>query len=58
MAKINEITVDIKANLIGDQKTAETCLKLVELYINETGSTIIYHRGENGELNGHFGLGG
>lgn len=34
MAKIDEVTVEVKAEITVDEKTAETCLRLLELYIN------------------------
>lgn len=34
MAKLSEITVDVKAKLDVDRKTAETCLSLLEIYCN------------------------
>ena len=48
MAKAAEITVDVKAKLSVDRKTAETCLRLLEIYVNENNVDIIGHRKEDG----------
>lgn len=50
MAKTGEITVEVKAELKVDRKTAETCLKLVELYVNQNKTDIIGTRHEDGTL--------
>lgn len=43
------LTVTINAKLDVDRKTAETCLRLVEAYVNANGVRIICNRKENGE---------
>jgi hypothetical protein len=43
------LTVTINAKLDVDRKTAETCLRLVEAYVNANDVRIICHRKENGE---------
>lgn len=48
MAKIQDLTIDVKANLNVDRRTAETCLRLVELFCNATRTIVIGHRGEDG----------
>ena len=45
----NELTIDVKANLNIDRRTAETCLRLVEMYCNSSGVTIIPNRKMDGE---------
>lgn len=40
MAEIGEITVKVGAKLIVDKETADICLKMVELYVNNTGALI------------------
>lgn len=35
MAKIDEITVEVSANLHVDRRTADACLKLLEIYMND-----------------------
>ena len=55
MAK-NELTIDVKANLTVDRKTAETCLRLVEIFCNANSQQIIGHRTENGETEYSFEL--
>ena len=54
MAKVNEITIDVKANLNVDRRTAETCLRLVEIFCNENGVNLIGHHDENGEITFEF----
>jgi hypothetical protein len=44
------ITVNVHAKLEVDQKTAETCLRLVEAYVNSTPYNIEAEPDENGEL--------
>ena len=53
MAK-TELTIDVKAKLDVDRKTAETCLRLVECYVNASGVDIIAHRNEDGEVSLEF----
>lgn len=50
MNRNNELTVTINAKLDVDRKTAETCLRLVEAYVNANGVDLICTRHENGEL--------
>lgn len=52
MAKVEDITVEVKANMNVDKTTAETCLKLVELYINQNGVDLI----GNTKIDGTIGL--
>lgn len=52
MAKVEDITVEVKANINVDETTAEACLKLVELYINQNGVDLI---GET-KVDGTIGL--
>ena len=49
MAK-SELTVTINAKLDVDRKTAETCLRLVEAFVNANPVDLICHKQENGEL--------
>lgn len=49
MGKLSDVTVEVKAKLEVDRRTAETCLRLVEVFCNENGVHIIGHRMENGE---------
>lgn len=53
MAK-SEVTVDVKAKLDVDRKTAEACLKLAEMYCNAHGAVIEGHRNDDGELSFEF----
>lgn len=51
MAKAaSELTVTINAKLDVDKKTAETCLRLVEAYVNANGLDILCTKEENGEM--------
>ena len=50
MKKNSELTVTINAKLDVDRKTAETCLRLVEAYVNANGVNIICTQQESGEL--------
>ena len=47
---ISELTVTINAKLDVDRKTAETCLRLVEAFVNANPVDLICHKQENGEL--------
>ena len=49
MAK-SELTVTINAKLDVDRKTAETCLRLVEAFVNANPVDLMCHKRENGEL--------
>lgn len=48
MAKISDITIDVKANLNVDRGTAETCLRLVEIFCNDRRIGVRGHIGEDG----------
>jgi hypothetical protein len=54
MAKISDITVEVKAKLTVDRKTAEACLKMVEMYVNQSKDDIVADRDENNELTFRF----
>ena len=54
MAKFEDSTIDVKAKIDLDRKTAEACLKLVELYCNANGKIIIAHKSDSGELEFEF----
>ena len=47
MGKLTDITIDVKANLNVDRRTAETCLKLVEIFCNENKIGVIGHCDED-----------
>ena len=49
MAK-TDLTIDVHAKLSVDRKTADTCLRLVELFCNENGLNLIGHHSNTGEL--------
>lgn len=48
MGKLTDITIDVKANLNVDRRTAETCLRLVEIFCNATRTGVIGHMDEDG----------
>ncbi len=48
--KATDITVEVKAKMTVDRRTAESCLKLVEMYVNDTGKNVIVHKTDTGEL--------
>lgn len=52
--KVQDITVEVKAKMTVDRKTAEACLKLVEMYVNETNNYFKCERAGNGELSFSF----
>ena len=48
MAKLTDITIDVKANLNVDRRTAETCLRLVEIFCNTNRIGVIGHLDKDG----------
>lgn len=54
MAKLADLdgymNIQVKTGLYVDDKTAETCLRLIECYINRTGATIAMDESPNGEM--------
>ncbi len=55
MAKVTEdLTLEVKAKLTVDRSTAESCLKMVELYVNNNGVNLMVDRLENGELKFYY----
>ena len=55
MANVAEdLTLEVKAKLTVDRATAEACLKMVELYVNNNGVNVIVERFENGELKFYY----
>ena len=48
MGKLTDITIDVKANLHIDRRTAETCLRLVEIFCNDKRIGVRGHIGEDG----------
>ena len=55
MAKVAEdLTFEVKAKLTVDRSTAEACLKMVELYVNNNGANVMVDRLENGELKFYY----
>lgn len=54
MAMLDDITVKVNASFNVDQRTAEACLKLVEIYINSAPVKLVGERKENGETELHY----
>lgn len=54
MAKLNDVTVSINCNISVSRETAETCLKLVQSYVNETGVNVLCEKLQSGELRFNF----
>ena len=52
--KANELTVEVKAKMTVDKRTAEGCLHLVEMFVNDTGAQIIADKDANGEVRFHY----
>lgn len=52
--KVEELTVNVKTDLTVDKKTADVCLKLVELYVNHNNVNILADRKEDGSLEFRF----
>ena len=51
MAKaLENVVVEVKAKMTVDRATAETCLKMVELYVNSSGVNVMVDKLESGEL--------
>lgn len=45
---IGEITVPVKVDIKIDKATAETCLKIIELYVNSNPEVILASKREDG----------
>ena len=55
MAKVLEnVVVEVKAKMTVDRATAETCLKMVELYVNSSGVNVMVDKLESGELKFYY----
>ena len=55
MAKVlDNVVVEVKAKMTVDRATAEACLKMVELYVNNNGANVMVDRLENGELKFYY----
>ena len=52
--KADEIVLKVKAKMTVDRKTAEACLKMVEMYVNESGVNVECCREESGEYSFRF----
>ena len=56
MAKmIDQLTIGISLSV--DEKTAQACLKIVEMYVNQTGADIIGYKNDDGAMAYHFEYG-
>ena len=54
MAKLEELTVEVKAKMTVDRATAEACLKMVELYVNANSVNLMADKSENGEVQFYY----
>ena len=54
MDKLTDITIDVKANLHIDRRTAETCLRLVEIFCNNKRINVIANFDEDGHTTFEF----
>ena len=54
LMKAEELTVEVKAKMTVDKRTAEGCLHLVEMFVNDTGAKIIVNKEANGEMRFHY----
>ena len=54
MAKLEDLTFEVKAKLAVDRATAEACLKMVELYVNSNGVNVMADKLESGELKFYY----
>ena len=52
--KAEELTIEVKAKMTVDKRTAEGCLHLVEMFVNDTGAKIIVDKDANGETRFHY----
>lgn len=50
--KIHDLTVTVKLGV--DRDTAETCLKIVQMYCNENGLKVLAHREMDGTVRFEF----
>lgn len=55
MAELGKLTIGVSVSV--DEKTAEACLKIIEMYVNQTGADIIGHKEDNGYISYHFEYG-
>ena len=54
LMKAEELTIEVKAKMTVDKRTAEGCLHLVEMFVNDTGAKIIVDKDESGEMRFHY----
>ena len=55
MAKaLENVVVEVKAKMTVDRATAEACLKMVELYVNNSGVNVMVDKLESGELKFYY----
>ena len=52
--KKESVDIEVKASIAVDKRTAEGCLKLVELYVNQTGDNLIKFREDDGSVTLRF----
>ena len=54
LMKAEDLTIEVKAKMTVDKRTAEGCLHLVEMFVNDTGAQIIADKDANGEMRFHY----
>ena len=54
MAKLEDLTFEVKAKMTVDKSTAEACLKMVELYVNSNPVNLMADKSENGEVQFYY----
>ena len=55
MAEMGKLTIGVGLSV--DEKTAQVCLKIVEMYVNQTGADIIGHKEDDGSIAYRFEYG-
>lgn len=54
MASAKKISVELEGKIVVDQNTAELCLKVVEVYMNQNHIDILADEDESGKLSLRF----
>lgn len=52
--KANELTIEVNAKITVDRSTAEGCLKMVEMYMNNTGAILKETKNGDGTITLNF----
>lgn len=54
MARIDDLSITINASFHIPKETVETCLRLVEIYMNDTGELLMCDRQSDGSKHLYF----